>query len=59
MQPTVPPGYRCYNCDQLGPLIHNFPYPREYGYGRGVQQQQPQQPPAGRGTQPQAHAWHL
>ncbi|MQL86787.1 hypothetical protein Taro_019320, partial [Colocasia esculenta] len=40
----VPPGYRCYNCNQPGHLICNCPYAREYGYGRGVQQQQqPQQ----------------
>ncbi|MQL87426.1 hypothetical protein Taro_019967 [Colocasia esculenta] len=42
-QPMVPPGYRCYNCNQPGHLIRNYPYAREYGYGRGVQQQQPQQ----------------
>ncbi|MQM14228.1 hypothetical protein Taro_047159 [Colocasia esculenta] len=42
-QPIVPPGYRCYNCNQPGHLIRNCPYAREYGYGRGVQQQQPQQ----------------
>ncbi|MQM20574.1 hypothetical protein Taro_053597 [Colocasia esculenta] len=52
-QPITPPGYRCYNCNQLGHLIRNCPYPREYGYGRGVQQkQQPQQfqqPQAGHG----------
>ncbi|MQM20293.1 hypothetical protein Taro_053311 [Colocasia esculenta] len=42
-QPVTPPGYRCYNCNHPGHLIHNCPYPREYGYGRGVQQQQPQQ----------------
>ncbi|MQM17471.1 hypothetical protein Taro_050443 [Colocasia esculenta] len=41
-QPIIPPGYRCYNCNQPGHLIRNCPYPREYGYGRGVQQQQPQ-----------------
>ncbi|MQL92229.1 hypothetical protein Taro_024843 [Colocasia esculenta] len=39
-QPITPPGYRCYNCNQPGHLIRNCPYPREYGYGRGVQQQQ-------------------
>ncbi|MQM09432.1 hypothetical protein Taro_042302 [Colocasia esculenta] len=45
-QPILPPGYRCSNCNQPGPLIRNCPYPREYGYGRGVQQpQQSQQPP--------------
>ncbi|MQL91387.1 hypothetical protein Taro_023999 [Colocasia esculenta] len=49
-QPIVPPGYRCYNCNQPGHLIRNCPYVREYGYGRGVQQpQQFQQPQAGRG----------
>ncbi|MQL94458.1 hypothetical protein Taro_027116 [Colocasia esculenta] len=52
-QPMIPPGYRCYNCNQLGHLIRNCPYAREYGYGRGVQQQQQpqqfQQPQAGRG----------
>ncbi|MQL96342.1 hypothetical protein Taro_029011, partial [Colocasia esculenta] len=52
-QPIIPPGYRCYNCNQSRHLIHNCPYPREYGYGRGVQQQQQpqqfQQPQAGRG----------
>ncbi|MQM17765.1 hypothetical protein Taro_050742 [Colocasia esculenta] len=37
-QPITPPGYRCYNCNQSGHLIRNCPYPREYGYGRGVQQ---------------------
>ncbi|MQL98209.1 hypothetical protein Taro_030915 [Colocasia esculenta] len=37
-RPIIPPGYRCYNCNQLGHLIHNCPYPREYGYGGGVQQ---------------------
>ncbi|MQL93559.1 hypothetical protein Taro_026209 [Colocasia esculenta] len=43
-QPITPPGYRCYNCNQPGHLIRNCPYLREYGYGRGVQQQQqPQQ----------------
>ncbi|MQL83875.1 hypothetical protein Taro_016377 [Colocasia esculenta] len=42
-QPIVPPGYRCYNCNLPGHLIRNCPYAREYGYGRGVQQQQPQQ----------------
>ncbi|MQL69897.1 hypothetical protein Taro_002204 [Colocasia esculenta] len=43
-QPIVPPGYRCYNCNQPRHLIRNCPYAREYGYGRGVQQQQqPQQ----------------
>ncbi|MQM10091.1 hypothetical protein Taro_042983 [Colocasia esculenta] len=43
-QPIVPPGYRCYNYNQPGHLIRNCPYSREYGYGRGVQQQQqPQQ----------------
>ncbi|MQM02374.1 hypothetical protein Taro_035141 [Colocasia esculenta] len=36
--PIIPPGYRCYNCNQPGHLIRNCPYPREYGYGRGVQQ---------------------
>ncbi|MQL71120.1 hypothetical protein Taro_003470 [Colocasia esculenta] len=50
-QPIVPPGYRCYNCNQPGHLIRNCPYGREYGYGRGVQQQQQpqqfQQPQAG------------
>ncbi|MQL79760.1 hypothetical protein Taro_012212 [Colocasia esculenta] len=35
-QPILPPGYRCYNCNQPGHLIRNCPYPREYGYGRGV-----------------------
>ncbi|MQM16242.1 hypothetical protein Taro_049196, partial [Colocasia esculenta] len=45
-QSITPPGYRCYNCNQPGHLIHNCPYSREYGYGRGVQQQQqPQQFP--------------
>ncbi|MQL68390.1 hypothetical protein Taro_000668 [Colocasia esculenta] len=39
-QPIIPPGYRCYNCNQPGHLIRNCPYAREYGYGRGVQQQQ-------------------
>ncbi|MQL70628.1 hypothetical protein Taro_002938 [Colocasia esculenta] len=39
-QPIIPPGYRCYNCNQPRHLIRNCPYPREYGYGRGVQQQQ-------------------
>ncbi|MQM06227.1 hypothetical protein Taro_039050 [Colocasia esculenta] len=49
-QSTIPPGYRCYNCNQPGHLICNCPYPREYGYGRGVQQQQqPQQSLTGRG----------
>ncbi|MQL86055.1 hypothetical protein Taro_018582 [Colocasia esculenta] len=38
-QPITPPGYKCYNCNQPGHLICNCPYPREYGYGRGVQQQ--------------------
>ncbi|MQL83691.1 hypothetical protein Taro_016177 [Colocasia esculenta] len=50
-QPIIPPGYRCHNCNQPRHLIRNFPYPREYGNGRGVQQQpqQFQQPPAGHG----------
>ncbi|MQL93461.1 hypothetical protein Taro_026104 [Colocasia esculenta] len=52
-QPIIPPGYRCYNCNQPGHLIRNCPYPREYGYGRGVQQQQPQQ-----FQQPQAGVFH-
>ncbi|MQL73455.1 hypothetical protein Taro_005816 [Colocasia esculenta] len=52
-QPIIPPEYRCYNCNQPGNLIRNCPYPREYGYGRGVQQQQqPQQ-----FQQPQARIW--
>ncbi|MQM10654.1 hypothetical protein Taro_043550 [Colocasia esculenta] len=43
-------GYQCYNCNQPGHLFRNCPYPREYGYGRGVQQpQQFQQPQSGRG----------
>ncbi|MQL70310.1 hypothetical protein Taro_002606, partial [Colocasia esculenta] len=33
-QPIIPPEYRFYNCNQPGHLIHNCPYPREYGYGR-------------------------
>ncbi|MQL94947.1 hypothetical protein Taro_027612 [Colocasia esculenta] len=46
----VPPGslpfHQAINCNQPGHLIRNCPYPREYGYGRGVQQpQQSQQPP--------------
>ncbi|MQM20757.1 hypothetical protein Taro_053785 [Colocasia esculenta] len=40
-QPTIPLGHRCYNFNQPGHLIRNCPYLREYGYGRGVQQQQP------------------
>ncbi|MQM16648.1 hypothetical protein Taro_049606 [Colocasia esculenta] len=55
-QPTIPPGYMCYNCNQPRHLIRNCPYPREYGYGRGVQQQQPQQPLAGRGGGASQHA---
>ncbi|MQM02587.1 hypothetical protein Taro_035361, partial [Colocasia esculenta] len=37
---------------QPGHLIRNCPYAREYGYGRGVQQQQPQQ-----FQQPQLHSY--
>ncbi|MQL94728.1 hypothetical protein Taro_027389 [Colocasia esculenta] len=39
-QHTVPPEYRCYNCDQPGHLIRNCPYPRRRNYGRGAPQQQ-------------------
>ncbi|MQM16096.1 hypothetical protein Taro_049050 [Colocasia esculenta] len=39
-QPTFSSEYRCYNCDQLGHLVRNCPYPRRGNYGRGVPQQQ-------------------